>query len=145
MLKLERYRILTIGKTRKQWIKDGIAVYLKRMPGLKVVELREGDPKRESETIKAALRNDEQLVALAEEGETLTSVEFSNHLQSLGSQKIVFTIGGSKGLTEEIKSLASWKLSLSPLTFPHELAALILAEQIYRAQNILRGTPYHRD
>ena len=144
MLNPSKYRILAIGKIRKDWIKTGFNIYTKRLPGLRVTELRSSNPQGESKEITTTLRNDELLVALTEEAEPLSSLAFANRLQELGSQKLAFVIGGTDGLAPEIKSLASWNLSLSPLTFPHELARLLLVEQIYRAQTILSGGPYHR-
>ncbi len=139
-----RYRILTIGKIRKKWIRESLNSYLKRLPGLFITEFRDSTPQHESKTILSALKNDEILIALTEEGETFTSIEFAKRLQKLGSQRLAFIIGGPNGLTPEIKSSAHWSISLSPLTFPHEIARLLLVEQIYRAQTIIQGGPYHR-
>ncbi len=144
MLCPSRYRILAIGKIRKTWVKDGFNQYLKRLPGLTISELRDSTPQREEKAIWAALSQDEILVSLAEEGELLSSLEFANRLDSLGSLRLAFVIGGADGLTPELKSSAKWKLSLSPMTLPHELTRLILIEQLYRAHAILQGSPYHR-
>ncbi len=140
-----RYRILAIGKVRKEWIKNGINLYLRRLPGLKVTEIRDSNPKKEAESIDLALRKNEKLIALTEEGEFISSIAFASRLQSLGSQKIAFVIGGANGLAPEIKASAHWNLSLSALTFPHEIALLLLIEQLYRAQTILKKSPYHRN
>ena len=139
-----RCRIIAIGKVRKSWVQDGIELYRKRLPGLKIVELRDSNPEKEAESIRQTLRSDEWPVMLMEQGETLTSINFSERLRSLGSQRLAFVIGGADGLTAELKALAHWKLSLSPMTFPHELARLLLIEQLFRAQAILQGSPYHR-
>ena len=139
-----RCRIIAIGKVRKAWVQEGIELYLKRLPGLKIVELRDGNPEKEAESIRQTLRSDEWPVMLMEQGETLTSISFSERLRSLGSQRLAFVIGGADGLTAELKGLAHWKLSLSPMTFPHELARLLLIEQLFRAQAIQQGSPYHR-
>ena len=139
-----RCRIIAIGKVRKTWVQEGIELYLKRLPGLTVVELRDGNPEKEAESIRQTLRSDEWPVMLMEQGETLTSISFSERLRSLGSQRLAFVIGGADGLTAELKGLAHWKLSLSPMTFPHELARLLLIEQLFRAQAIQQGSPYHR-
>ena len=139
-----RCRIIAIGKVRKTWVQEGIELYLKRLPGLTVVELRDGNPDKEAESIRQTLRSDEWPVMLMEQGETLTSISFSERLRSLGSQRLAFVIGGADGLTAELKGLAHWKLSLSPMTFPHELARLLLIEQLFRAQAIQQGSPYHR-
>ena len=139
-----RCRIITIGKVRKAWVQEGIELYLKRLPGLKIVELRDGNPEKEAESIRQTLRSDEWPVMLMEQGETLTSISFAERLSNLGSQRLAFVIGGADGLTAELKALAHWKLSLSPMTFPHELARLLLIEQLFRAQSIQQGSPYHR-
>ena len=139
-----RCRIIAIGKVRKSWIQEGIELYRKRLPGLTIVELRDGNPEKEAESIRQTLRSDERPVMLMEQGETLTSINFSERLRSLGSQRLAFVIGGADGFTAELKDLAHWKLSLSPMTFPHELARLLLIEQLFRAQAIQQGSPYHR-
>jgi 23S rRNA (pseudouridine1915-N3)-methyltransferase len=139
-----RCRIIAIGKVRKTWVQEGIELYRKRLPGLTIVELRDGNPEKEAESIRQTLRSDEWPVMLMEQGETLTSIGFSERLRNLGSQRLAFVIGGADGLTAELKGLAHWKLSLSPMTFPHELARLLLIEQLFRAQAIQQGSPYHR-
>jgi len=139
-----RLRILAIGKVRRGWIQDGIDLYCKRLPGLSIVELRDGTPEKEAEAIRAARRADERLVVLMEQGETLESIPFAQRLEQLSSERIAFVIGGADGLTEALKAEAHWRLSLSPMTFPHELARLMLVEQLFRAQAILQGRPYHR-
>ena len=139
-----RLRILAIGKVRRGWIQDGIDLYCKRLPGLSIVELRDGTPEKEAEAIRTARRADERLVVLMEQGETLESIPFAQRLEQLSSERIAFVIGGADGLTEALKAEAYWRLSLSPMTFPHELARLMLVEQLFRAQAILQGRPYHR-
>ena len=145
MLNLSRYRIITIGKIRKKWIQEGLNQYLKRMPGLTIIELRDSDTQRETEAIYCALKKDEALIALTEEGGSFSSLSFSNHLEKIGSQRLAFVIGGANGLSTEIKKTAKWSLSLSGLTFPHEIARLLLLEQLYRAQTIQKRGPYHRE
>ncbi|MBL6739923.1 MAG: 23S rRNA (pseudouridine(1915)-N(3))-methyltransferase RlmH [Synechococcus sp. BS301-5m-G54] len=139
-----RLRILAVGKVRRGWIQDGIDLYRKRLPGLSIVELRDSTPEKESEAIRAARRPDERLVVLMEQGETLASIPFARKLEQISSERIAFAIGGADGLTDDLKSEAHWRLSLSPMTFPHELARLMLVEQLFRAQAILQGSPYHR-
>ena len=139
-----RLRILAVGKVRRGWIQDGIDLYRKRLPGLSIVELRDSTPEKESEAIRAARRPDERLVVLMEQGETLASIPFARKLEQISSERVAFVIGGADGLTDDLKSEAHWRLSLSPMTFPHELARLMLVEQLFRAQAILQGSPYHR-
>jgi 23S rRNA (pseudouridine1915-N3)-methyltransferase len=144
MLNPARIRILAVGKVRKGWVRDGLATYAKRLPGLTLLELRDSSPEREAEALLAELRTDEQLVALSEEGRPLGSVQLAERLRDSGSGRLAFVIGGADGLTARIKQRAAWTLSLSPLTFPHDLARLLLLEQLYRAHTILQGGPYHR-
>ena len=133
-----------MGKVRRGWIQDGIDLYRKRLPGLSIVEVRDGTPEKEAEAIRAAWRPDERLVVLMEQGETLASIPFARRLEQISSDRIAFVIGGADGLTDALKEEADWRLSLSPMTFPHELARLMLIEQLFRAQAILQGRPYHR-
>ena len=144
MINPSRYRVLAIGKVRKKWIQEGLNIYKKRMPGLTIIELQDNTLKKESESITMTLKKQEIPIILTEEGEELTSVSFANRLQETGSQRLAFIIGGADGISTEIKEMAQWQLSLSPLTFPHEIARLLLLEQIHRAQTILQGSPYHR-
>ena len=139
-----RCRILAVGKVRRSWIREGIDHYLKRMPGLSVHELRDNGPEKEAQAILASLCPDECLVALMEEGDSLASVPFARRLAQLGNQRVAFVLGGADGLTNELKQQSRWQLSLSPMTFPHELARLMLIEQLFRAHSIHQGGPYHR-
>ncbi len=139
-----RCRILAVGKVRRLWIREGIDHYLKRMPGLSVTELRDSGPEKEAQSILATLRRDEFLVALMEQGEALASVPFARRLEQLGHERVAFVIGGADGLSTELKKQSQWQLSLSPMTFPHELARLMLIEQLFRAHSIHLGGPYHR-
>ena len=143
-MNLSRCRIIAIGKVRKRWVQDGVELYLKRLPGLSVTELRDSTRTKEADAIRQILRPDELPVLLMEQGKTLSSAEFAFRLESLGSERLAFVIGGADGLTDDLKASARWQLSLSPMTFPHELARLLLLEQLYRAQAILQGSPYHR-
>ena len=137
-------RILAVGKVRKAWVQEGIALYCKRLPGLEIAELKDSTMAKEAEAISSALRPEERLVALCEEGELLGSQALAERLQGTGSDRLAFAIGGADGLDQSVKARASWSLSLSPLTFPHELARLLLLEQLYRALSIQQGGAYHR-
>ena len=144
MLNLSRCRIIAIGKIRKPWIQEGINLYLKRLPALSIKELRDGDIGKESIAIQSSIKSGELLITLAEDGERFNSLSFSKFLNELNSERIVFAIGGPNGLSPQIKAIAHHSLSLSAFTFPHEIARLILVEQIYRASTIIQGGSYHR-
>ncbi len=145
MFNPSRYRILAIGKVRKEWIRNGLSLYIKRLPGLTITELRDSTPSREEKSILDSLNRNELLIALTEEGENLSSIEFARYLKKFESMRLAFAIGGANGLSTNLKASAHCQLSLSPMTFPHELARLLLLEQLYRAQTILQGSPYHRN
>ena len=144
MINPSRIRILAVGKVRKGWVLEGIATYLKRLPGLQVLELRDAGKEREAAAILEALRPDEQLVVMAEEGQIFDSPAFAKRLEGSGSERLALVIGGAEGIDPALKAKARWKLSLSPMTFPHELARLLLLEQLYRALTIQQGGPYHK-
>ena len=143
-MNISRCRIIAVGKVRKGWVQEGVALYLKRLQGLQVVELKDSTPEKEAEAIRSTLRADEWPVMLMEQGTPLASIPFAQRLERLGNERLAFVIGGADGLTDELKAAARWQLSLSPMTFPHELARLLLLEQLFRAQTILQGSPYHR-
>ena len=145
MMNISRYKIIAVGKIKKKWIQEGIDMYLKRLPGLEVIEIKDNTRIKEEQTIKELINKNEIIVTLNEKGHSFTSKQIATKLLNSHNQNITFVIGGPSGLTTSLESSASWQLSLSPLTFPHELARLLLIEQIYRAKNISQAGPYHKD
>ena len=104
--------------------------------------------KREAELISAAIPKGATIVVIDEAGRNLTSHAFSNRLsrwRDMGTLELVFVIGGADGLAEEIRAKAAFIMSFGRLTWPHLLVRGMLAEQLYRAQQIRAGHPYHRD
>ena len=136
MLQTNRLSISAIGKIKKIWIKEGINQYKKRLPNLIINEFK-------SFNIDD-LRVNNIIICLSEEGKYLSSIELTSLLLNFNNKKINFLIGDSDGISSDIKKKSDFLLSLSPLTFPHELARLILIEQIYRAISIANNSPYHR-
>ena len=145
MLNISHYKIIAIGKIRKKWIQEGIEMYLKRLPGLEVVEIKDSNQTKEEHTIKEIISKNEILVTLNEKGQSFTSKQLAAKLLNSNNQNITFVIGGAYGLPPSLNNSASWQLSLSPLTFPHEIARLLLIEQLYRAKTITQGGPYHKE
>ena len=137
MLQSNRITIYAIGKIKKIWIRDGINQYKKRMPELIINELK-------SFNLNSLRSNNNIIICLSEEGKQFNSVELCSFLLSFKNKKINFLIGDTDGICSDIKNNSDLILSLSPLTFPHELARLILLEQIYRAVSISNNSPYHR-
>jgi len=145
MLNISHYKIIAIGKIKKKWIQEGIEMYLKRLPGLEVIEIKDNNQSKEEHTIKEIIRKNEILVTLNENGQSFTSKQLTTKLLNSHNQNIIFVIGGASGLSPSFNNSASWQLSLSPLTFPHEIARLLLIEQLYRAKTITQGGPYHKE
>tara|TARA_Y100001968_G_scaffold184384_1_gene168919 strand:- start:407 stop:868 length:462 start_codon:yes stop_codon:yes gene_type:complete len=145
MLNISHYRIIAVGKIKKKWIQDGIEMYLKRLPGLEIREIKDSTQIKEEIAIKEIIGKNEILITLNESGHTFTSRQLSTKLLNSHNQNINFVIGGASGLPNTLNNYASWQLSLSPLTFPHDIARLLLIEQIYRAKNITQGGPYHKE
>ena len=137
MLHDNRLSIYAIGKIKKIWIKDGINQYKKRMPNLIINELKNFN-------INNLKLNNNIVISLTEEGKQFNSIELCSLLLNFKNKKINFLIGDADGINTDIKEKSDLLLSLSPLTFPHELARLILLEQIYRAISISNNSPYHR-
>ena len=136
MLQTNRLSINAIGKIKKNWIKEGINQYKKRMPDLIINETK-------SFNIDS-IRVNNIIICLTEEGQSFNSIELTSLLLNFKNKKINFLIGDADGIPSDIKDKSNLLLSLSPLTFPHELARLILLEQIYRAISISNNSPYHR-
>ncbi len=149
-------RILAVGKKHESWVEDGIRRYetrLKRPFSVEWVLLphsaREGTSARqdESERLLSLLKTDDFVVLLDERGREVDSPGLAKLL--LGpietAKNIVVIIGGAYGVDETVHKRADFVWSLSPLVFPHQLVRLILAEQLYRAQEIAAGRPYHHE
>ena len=136
MLQTNRLSINAIGKIKKNWIREGINQYKKRMPDLIINESK-------SFNIDNIPVNN-IIICLSEEGKSFSSIELTSLLLNFNNKKISFLIGGADGIPSDIKEKSHFLLSLSPLTFPHELARLILIEQIYRSISISNNSPYHR-
>ena len=137
MLQSNRLTIFAIGKIKKLWIRNGINQYKKRMPELIINELKNFN-------LNKLKPNNNIIICLSEEGEQFNSVELCSLLLNFKNKKIIFLIGDTDGISSDIKKNSDLILSLSTLTFPHELARLILIEQIYRAVSISNNSPYHR-
>ncbi|EFV77930.1 MULTISPECIES: 23S rRNA (pseudouridine(1915)-N(3))-methyltransferase RlmH [Cytobacillus] len=155
--------IITVGKLKEKYLKQGIDEYLKRLSAYAKMDIIEvPDEKapeelsetemiqvkqKEGERILAKIHPDAHVIALAIEGKMKSSEELADNLDKLatyGKSKIAFVIGGSLGLSQEVLQRADDKLSFSKMTFPHQLMKLILLEQVYRAFRINRGEPYHK-
>ena len=144
--------ILSIGKKNEPWIQPGIFRFLERLRTPFAAEMIilqhssfEGDRARqeESERISSRLRSDDFVILLDERGKNLSSPELSDLISNHINKHIVFIIGGAYGVTDEMRQRSNVTWSLSKLVFPHQLVRLILAEQLYRAQEIHRGSHYH--
>ena len=136
MLQTNRLSINAIGKIKKNWIREGINQYRKRMPDLIINESKSFNIDN--------IRVNNIIICLTEEGQSFNSIELTSLLLNFKNKKINFLIGDADGIPSDIKDKSNLLLSLSPLTFPHELARLILIEQIYRAISISNNSPYHR-
>lgn len=147
-------KILAVGKKHEPWVAEGIARYEKRLrkPFEVTWQLlphssREGDAARleESERLLARVDRDQVVVLLDERGRNLSSPELARTLQDAfdASRTVVLLIGGAYGVDDRVRSRADAVWSLSRLVFPHQLVRLMVSEQLYRAQEITAGRPYH--
>jgi 23S rRNA (pseudouridine1915-N3)-methyltransferase len=141
-------RIIAVGKVRDKRLAGLMDDFLKRirvMAPVEVVEVRDSNPAKEDRDLVGKLGSaggQQLVVAMDELGSDLTSVEFSELLGAHGG--ISFVIGGADGLGPGVRERASRTVRLSSMTFTHEMARVLLAEQVYRGLSILRGKPYHR-
>lgn len=153
--------LLVIGKTDAAYIREGIEEYERRLKRYIPYEMKvlpdvknarnmgeSLQKEKEGEMILEQLQATDLVVLLDEKGRQYTSVEFSEYLAQKmlgGIKRLVFVIGGPYGFSEMVYQRANDKLSLSKMTFSHQMVRMIFAEQIYRAMTILKGEPYHHE
>lgn len=155
--------LVTVGKIKEKFYTDAIAEYSKRLSRycrLEIIQVQdEKTPDRASEAEERQIKEKEgrrildqikdgaYVIALAIDGELLSSEQLAARLDKLGvsgQSQIVMVIGGSLGLSDEVLRRADYKLSFSKMTFPHQLMRVVLLEQIYRSYRIICGEPYHK-
>ena len=160
---MQRVTVLCVGKLKEKFYIDAAAEYVKRLQRhckLELIELPEqrlpddASPaeiqkalRAEGDAIREKLPKGGAVIALCIEGKPCSSEELSRRMADLavqGKTQLTFLIGGSVGLDEDLKRRADWRLSMSPMTFPHHMARIMLLEQIYRAYQIADGTKYHK-
>ena len=160
---MQRVTVLCVGKLKEKFYLEAAAEYVKRLQRfckLELVELPESrlpespspaEVQRalaaEAVAIRERLPRGGAVIALCIEGKPCSSVELSRRMEELavaGKTQLTFLIGGSVGLDEGLKRQADWRLSMSPMTFPHHLLRVMLLEQIYRAYQINAGSRYHK-
>lgn len=158
-----RISIVSVGKLKEKYLKQGIQEYLKRLSAYAKVEIIEvADEKApenmseaemvevkrvEGERILSHIAHDAYVITLEIQGKKLSSEQFAKKLDDLatyGKSKVTFVIGGSLGISKEVQSRSNMAMSFSDMTFPHQLMRLILLEQVYRGYRINRGEPYHK-
>ena len=159
---MQKVTVLCVGKLKERFYIDAAAEYCKRLQRhckLELLELPEyrlpdnpspAEIQKALETEAAAIREKlpkgGALVAMCIEGKTCSSEALAQRMEDFavsGKTQVTFLIGGSVGLDASLKAQADWKLSMSPMTFPHHMARIMLLEQIYRAYQIQQGTTYH--
>lgn len=154
-------KLLVISKTDTPYLQDGIDTYVNRLkhyvnfqieviPALK--DQKGATPElikqREAALLQKRLEGADRIILLDEHGQSPTSVGFAQYIQkqmNSGVRTLVFVVGGAFGFAPEIHRLAHDKISLSPMTFNHQMVRLIFVEQLYRAFTILKGEPYHNE
>lgn len=145
-----KIKIVTIGKLKEKFLIDGVNEYLKRLKPFSKIEICEipecKTVEDEGQKLLSNVLRDSFLIVLDVVGEMLSSEKFAEKISELnlhGVSDITFIIGGAFGLSDEVRRAADFRLSFSKMTFTHQMARLILVEQIYRAFKINRGEPYH--
>jgi len=155
--------VISVGKLKEKYLKEAIDEYTKRLQRyckMSIIELQdEKTPdnasekeelqikSKEGEAILKNIKDNSFVIALDLKGKMLSSEEFSSYIEDLGvsgKSDIVFVIGGSLGLSQEVITRSNYKLCFSKMTFPHQLFRVMLLEQIYRGFRIMKGEPYHK-
>lgn len=156
-----KIKFVCIGKTGKDFLVTGEQEYLNRLKHyvsvdkMEIADLKNARKlsidqikEQEGKEILSRVMPGESLVLLDERGKTFSSLEFANFLQqkfNAGGKGIVFVVGGAYGFSDEVYKNASAKISLSEMTFSHQMVRMIFLEQLYRAMTILKGEPYHHE
>jgi 23S rRNA (pseudouridine1915-N3)-methyltransferase len=153
--------LLCIGKTSKSFLEDGEKEYLKRLSyylKFDVIELadikntknltEEQIKQKEGQSFFKKIAPNDRIILLDERGDNFSSVQFSKFLQeqfNLGGKRLVFVIGGPYGFSDEMYKRSNHKISLSKMTFSHQMIRLFFIEQVYRSMTIIKGEPYHHE
>ena len=149
-------KIICVGKIKESFYRDAVDEYKKRLSKYTDIEIIEVPDegltdqkttlKKESEKILKVLNPKDYIITMEIEGKELSSVELANKIDNIFNinSNITFIIGGSYGLSDEIKNMSNFKLSFSKMTFPHQLFRILLLEQIYRAFKINNNESYHK-
>lgn len=156
-----KIQFVAVGKTTSKYIREGIDLYLGRLKHYLPVEVKiiadvkttralteERQKELEGDAILAGLMPGDYMVLLDERGDELTSRQFAAYMDrrmATVSRRMVFVVGGPYGFSQKVYDRADGKLSLSRMTFNHEMVRLFFVEQLYRSMTILRGEPYHHD
>ena len=154
-------KLVTVGKTDVKWVKEGLDLYVSRLrhyvpftlveiPQLKNVSAltQEQIKEREGDLILKQLASGDSVILLDERGKEYRSVEWAEWIRqrlARGGKALVFVIGGAYGFSQAVYERAEGMVSLSKMTFSHQMVRTIFAEQLYRAFTILRGEPYHHE
>ena len=142
-------KIICVGKIKENYLRDMINDYAKRISKyhkIEIIELTDSNINKEKEELLRVINTKDYNIVMDIDGNNLSSREFAEKIDKtfLINSNITFIIGGSDGISPEIKELANYRLSFSKLTFPHQLFRGILLEQIYRAFKILKNESYHK-
>lgn len=153
--------LLTVGKTDIRWVREGLEIYISRLkhyipfslteiPELKNASSLSKDQikAREGELILKSIKPSDEVILLDEHGKEYTSMEWARNMEkrmSGSGRDMVFVIGGAYGFSDDVYSRCDGKVSLSRMTFSHQMVRTIFAEQLYRAFTIIKGEPYHHE
>lgn len=153
--------LLTMGRTDVAWVREGLMLYVSRLkhylpfvlnelPELKNASSLSRDQirRKEGELLLAQLRPSDEVIILDEKGREYRSLEFASFIEGRmlgGGRDIVFVVGGAYGFSDAVYDRADGKVSLSKMTFSHQMVRTVFAEQLYRAMTIIKGEPYHHE
>lgn len=143
-------KLIVVGKLKEGYLKEAVNDYVKRINKyhkIEIIEVKDSNINDEKNEILKYINKSDYLISLAIEGKQLSTIEFKDTINNLlidGKSNITFIIGGSDGISEEIKNISNNLISFSKLTFPHGLFRVILLEQIYRVFKILNNESYHK-